>query len=549
MGRAQQFKDASMPPPQDWKGKIFSLSQDYPKQPVTETDTPWMNFDFKKQPLEYLMAVYRYALQGNTEVDWIVQNNKIRKWYHAPWMDYRLQMDIDMGREPITGLTRERDSRPHELSPDQETIFQNWAIGFYNPSGGYVIGQVWKDHQNPDASKATFPLNTVTAKIIYTEADSLQVPYLKDAPTTTALVYRKSSDPLHRTLKTLRLLQIDLAVKDPRAANESGWVMGTLFYQGQMPAENPWDRVLPVGVSWGNDVGITPENVASQPLHECYVNPAAKNIALLGWAGRVNGFIDNPNSSCISCHGAASYPMLADAAPDDGMSTKERLHWFNKTANTKQSYFSGVTSLDYSLQLATGIQNFYDWKLKHENRSVSEKIINRLKSWSYPPVTIATVLVLVGLFYFIRKKPDWAYQHLSTGNDKAILFLRILIGIIILIHGVPKIMGGLQGWIRLGQSLANFGIYWQPAGWGYMSAVTETLGGLLLITGLCFRPVGLVLCFNLLVAAMKHISAGQGLEIAANPLGLIAVIIFLIVTGPGKYSIDQYLISQKTFSR
>lgn len=542
---SQRFPSASMPAPKDWKGPIFQLSQDYPTKIEKDEKMPWLEIDYKKDPINYLMTVYRYVIEGNIESNWVLQNNQTRKWYHTPWMHYRFVGDMDMGREPIHGLTRERDSRSYELSDQQATIYQNWAIGFYNPRGGYTIGQVWKDENNPDPTKAIFTDGSVSAKIVFTEADSIEVPYLKGSPEFVCLIYKKAGDPNVRKLKKLHLLQVDIAVKDPRAKEGSGWIMGTFFYQGNIQNENPWLRVLPVGLAWGNDPGITPQNVKSNPLKDCYVNPEALKISKLGWAGRVNGLIDNPQSSCISCHGAAASPLLGGGAPDDGMSLAERMHWFRKTASVNNSYFDNTTSLDYSLQLAFGIQNFKDWKTNHVKRSFATKIFDRLTAWTYPEVLIATILIFLALGFFILRKPNWLLSNNNLKIDNLILLIRIFIGVVMLYHGIPKILGGENSWMKLGQTMANFGIYWRPLAWGYMASMTEALGGLLIVVGLAFRPAAFMLAINLLVAAAKHIFAGQGLDVASHPLALSSIFIFLLIVGPGKKSLDYFIINKK----
>lgn len=542
---SQRFPSASMPAPQEWKGPVFQLSQDYPTTIEKDDKMPWLKIDYKKEPINYLMTVYRYVIEGNVEANWVIQNNETRKWYHAPWMHYRFVGNMDMGREPINGLTRERDSRPYELSEQQPTIYQNWAIGFYNPRGGYTVGQVWKDANNPDASKAIFEEGSVSAKIIFTEADSNEVPYLKGSPEFICLIYKKAGDPTVRKLKKLHLLQVDIAVKDPRAIEGSGWVMGTFFYQGNIQNENPWLRVLPVGLAWGNDPGITPENVKSNPLKDCFVNPEALKISKLGWAGRVNGLIDNPESSCISCHGSASSPLLGGGAPDDGMTKAERMHWFSKTASIHNAYFNNTTSLDYSLQLAFGIQNFKDWKTNNVKRTIATKILDRLKAWTYPEIFITTFLILFVLALIIYKKPIWLLSNTSLNIENAILFVRIFIGVVMIFHGVPKILGGENSWMNLGLTMSNFGVYWLPMAWGYMAAMTEALGGLLIAVGFAFRPAAFMLSINLLVAAAKHIFAGQGLDTASHPLALASIFIFLLLVGPGKKSFDYFLINKK----
>ena len=128
------FCDALMAPIPTWTGHIFQLSQNYPTAVGPEAQ-PWVQFDPKTQPDQYLNAVLSYFFEGNIQTD--VESsfdpalNTVRTWYNAPWQDVGIN-----GREFIHGLTRERVSRPHELAPEQVHEWNNYAVGFYNPPGG-----------------------------------------------------------------------------------------------------------------------------------------------------------------------------------------------------------------------------------------------------------------------------------------------------------------------------------------------------------------------------------------------------------------------------
>ena len=72
----------------------FVLSQNYPasmpdlhlhKLPpfFTKLPTTISNADFAGWH-DYMMAVRDYCFEGNLEVDWRVQENKVRKWDHMP---------------------------------------------------------------------------------------------------------------------------------------------------------------------------------------------------------------------------------------------------------------------------------------------------------------------------------------------------------------------------------------------------------------------------------------------------------------------------------
>jgi hypothetical protein len=237
--QASAFPDAHDKPPAGWTGPVFRLSQSYPSSLPSLGTAPWRQIDFRTQSTQYLKAVLTYALAGNTAVDFRGQDNTVRKWYHAPWMHAG-----PAGREFIHGLTRERPSRPGELAPTQTSQTQSWAVSMYNPRGGYVLGRVWKNHSAPDPTKAKFPEGTVAFKLLFTSAPVSQVPYLVNSLEWQADINRSSGTTPR---PVLRLLQVDVAVRDSRADSTTGWVFGTFVYNGQAPGATVWDRLVPVG--------------------------------------------------------------------------------------------------------------------------------------------------------------------------------------------------------------------------------------------------------------------------------------------------------------
>jgi hypothetical protein len=347
------FPDARDEPPAGWTGPAFRLSQDYPSKMPDIGDTPWLKFDFHTQTVQYLEAVLQYAIDGNTAVDFQGQDNRVRKWYHAPW----LHANPRSGREFIHGLTRERDSRPGELAPTQSQQVENWAVSMYNPRGGYVLGQVWKNRDAPDPTLARFPEATVAFKLIFTTATPDQVPLLKNSLQWEADIDRaKDAGPR----PTVRLLQMDVAVRDSRADATTGWVFGTFIYNGNAQGTDVWDRMVPVGAIWGND----PDKLGTSiPLTETVINPEARDLVQhLGYEGRLNGPIDNAASSCLSCHSTAQIPSdlsqeSTPALPPAGSGPDVLAEYFrNVEAGTP--FTDGQMSLDYSLQLQNGIANW-----------------------------------------------------------------------------------------------------------------------------------------------------------------------------------------------
>jgi hypothetical protein len=358
------FPDAREPPTPGWKGPVFRLSQSYPTTLAAPENYPWKKFNPKTQPEDYLRAVLAYAIEGNDAVDWDGASNTVRKWYNAPWLHWGRN-----GREFIHGLTYERVSLPGELASTQTQSFQNWAVGYYNARGAYAIGQVWRDPTDPKPANATFPEGSVSVKLLFTQATVDQVPYLKSSKEWEANIYSSISVPTNpnapREIAKLRLLQIDVAIKDSASA-ETGWIFGTFTYNGLLPGNSVWDRTVPIGLMWGNDPNLTVRAARKGEVpKEEWLNPSLDvPFQHLGWAGRLNGPVDNQISSCLSCHSTAQWPPKASLVPLRGVvpDSVEWMTWFRNIKGSTETFSSGTTSLDYSLQLASGISNFYEWK-------------------------------------------------------------------------------------------------------------------------------------------------------------------------------------------
>ena len=347
------FKSSRDTVPANWNGPKFQLSQTYPQTlPPAET-LPWATIDFKTNPKAYALALRDYVFQGNIDPanpnkPWVVQNNTVRKWYHAPWMDFGSN-----GREFISGLTRELTSVAGQLAPNppQSQQVQNWAVGFYNARGGFIFGKVWCDPTNPSLSGVTFPEGTVSGKLLFTAAPVTQVPFLAGTVQWKANIKRNATSI--QNAPTVRLLQIDLAVRDSRNT-ATGWVFATLIYDSTNGSSNPWENMQPVGLMWGNDPGVTP---ASGTIQQSWLNPATKHLMQhYGWAERLNGPVDNPMSSCLSCHATAGWPTTAMVPPSNATNA-QRLPWFVNTP-AAQPFKPNQVSHDYSLQLTFGIRQF-----------------------------------------------------------------------------------------------------------------------------------------------------------------------------------------------
>ncbi len=126
----------------------------------------------------------------------------------------------------------------------------------------------------------------------------------------------------------------------------------------------------------------------------------------------------------------------------------------------------------------------------------------------------------------------------STQEDLGKLVLRIALGMLVLLHGIAKLKGGLGG---IEGMLAGHGL---PRELAYGAYVGEVLGPILLIVGYHARVGAALVAINMLFAiGLAHAGeltrlgaqGGWALELQGMFLGT-AIAIALI--GAGRYSID-----------
>ncbi|MGM0531475.1 MAG: DoxX family protein [Bacteroidota bacterium] len=136
----------------------------------------------------------------------------------------------------------------------------------------------------------------------------------------------------------------------------------------------------------------------------------------------------------------------------------------------------------------------------------------------------------------------------NTSNNAlhvALLILRIGFGVIFVLHGWPKITGGVDTWSGIGGAMGVVGLDFAPAFWGFLAALAEFGGGLLLIFGFLTRPAAALMLITMLVAVLMHSAQGDALTTILHPLKGLVVFIALLYSGAGKYSIDSRFAAGK----
>lgn len=126
----------------------------------------------------------------------------------------------------------------------------------------------------------------------------------------------------------------------------------------------------------------------------------------------------------------------------------------------------------------------------------------------------------------------------SEQQDIGKLILRVVLGVLILLHGITKLMGGIGG---ISQMLQTAGL---PTMLAYGVLLGEVLAPLLLILGFYARIGAALIAINMTVAVyLAHLGqltsfnaqGGWALELQGM---FVFTAVALVLLGPGRFSIN-----------
>ena len=140
-----------------------------------------------------------------------------------------------------------------------------------------------------------------------------------------------------------------------------------------------------------------------------------------------------------------------------------------------------------------------------------------------PDMFTVPALTVIEFLFPVHRPPGVEQDHITGIIRVPVRFL----------EDIPCICGG--------GAVGIFGLGFAPAFWGFMAAVSEFFGGLLLALGLLSRFAAFFLFCTMVVATTMHISGGDGFNVFSHPLKLVFVFAGLVFTGPGNFSIDAGL--------
>ena len=421
----EAFRNSADEVPAGWNGPVFKLSHNYPttKPACGPEQAPWLkrNVSFTSKTPKwsewsgYVQDIVDYVQKGQDpnlpdDIGWrtaieTAPGRTETRWFHIPWMAYQKHG----GREFVHGLTNEVTAdlnniarRSNGMVPGApgSAMFETWSVGMYNDCGAWAIGQAVPASGEPQVETVDgrslvkglpFPEGTVVMKLLNTTADGNDAPFLKGSTTWRAnthlmLEKNKTYDPCLRTPRTVHLIQIDLAVVDSRSPTR--WVYSTVvYYYDEAKKDAPiFERLHPLGVQWGSDPDSFPAVAVKNPLVQSINAPlphAPKSVfEHYGCNKRLAGPVDNPDSSCMTCHAGAftAMPSVVDnqgknipaifvpaatCAQGPTPANKAYLSNYAYPSHYPDPAFKDAIPLDTSLQLAVAFAQYANFKIKN----------------------------------------------------------------------------------------------------------------------------------------------------------------------------------------
>ena len=125
------------------------------------------------------------------------------------------------------------------------------------------------------------------------------------------------------------------------------------------------------------------------------------------------------------------------------------------------------------------------------------------------------------------------------------LIVRIVLGALFIINGWPKL-------VNLEQTQGFFDMMGLPADLALLIGLLEVVGGLFLILGLLTRIVALLFAIEMIsafiivnISNVVVLPEGYELGLLSIPILFMAMSISLMLTGPGRFSIEWNIIKRE----
>jgi hypothetical protein len=201
---------------------------------------PWIAFDptVEAQRLKYLLALRNYAFTSKSLRAFtpqltadsayrdpagggVAQSLRSQAWYPAPRMTFGTPSTPGT-REAANGMTLERKVRVGELAANTGA-FPNYAVAYYDARGAHTYRNVWSTATPgadvPNLGQMQIAEGGFVYKLLFSAAQPNDFPQDILQGSVEATILPNS----HGVPIKVRLLQIDIAVKDNRAGT-TGWL-------------------------------------------------------------------------------------------------------------------------------------------------------------------------------------------------------------------------------------------------------------------------------------------------------------------------------------
>lgn len=326
--KAHPFQDnnGQIPPAGEYSGPLFSLNHNWPTAPDPLKDAPWQKAIGNGPITTANAAAYADALKQAVSknaraliMHYDSWDAATAGWYNEPWLGSL--------RESIHGTYAAGEFGP-AIFPDTglRVTFNTNVLTYYDQRAAYSLDHFWgRSAMKPTlkTENAQFVEGAIVVKAaMFASTDPKQPTGWWDALQGAQewplyIPVGKATTP---SVWPSYVAQFDIIVKDSQSSPQTGWVFMTLVYDASAPGD-VWDKMVPLGVQWGNDPEATTE---SATLTENWINPKAPlySTQTLGWGGRLSGPNDGgrndivvdgkpirnaPDSGCMSCHSTAQW--------------------------------------------------------------------------------------------------------------------------------------------------------------------------------------------------------------------------------------------------
>lgn len=353
------------PPKSIYDGRLFQLRHDYPSSLPSDSELPWKAVTRNGPITSQNADAYVQALKAYVSADMQKLLYSYDQWQalEVPWWE---SIWIGTEREPIHGLYV-GSGFPAGTLPEQSLDLTTYVLTLYDRRAAVTLGNIWGTTReqafNPNLTNpaAQFAEGSVIVKFAFVTPCGADWAPMKDAYSwpiyftlnesngsgnnpAKSRCPQNGSDGSSATpaLTNVYLMQFDMIVKDSVAAPQTGWVFSTLVYDKDAPGKTAWEKMIPLGATWGNNPqvvnkaasALTPPVTINKNLSENWINPRAPlyATATLGWDGRLSGPNDGAvvtpawagshyfpkgmaTVGCLGCHSNAQYEQKSFLLP------------------------------------------------------------------------------------------------------------------------------------------------------------------------------------------------------------------------------------------